>query len=118
MNHVDVTQFGNIPDGGGWQFVGKQQGDANRAATVRRDCDGAARRVTAFVHTVTDDHSRVAYAETHTDEKAATAIGVLRRATAWFAARDVVVERVLSRQRIRLPFARLAPGLHRSRDHA
>lgn len=22
--HVDVTKFGNIPDGGGWRFVGKQ----------------------------------------------------------------------------------------------
>ena len=24
--HVDVTKFGNIPDGGGWRFVGKTQG--------------------------------------------------------------------------------------------
>ena len=31
--HVDVTKFGNIPDGGGWRYVGKQQGDTNRAAT-------------------------------------------------------------------------------------
>jgi hypothetical protein len=26
MIHVDVTKFGNIPDGSGWRFVGKQQG--------------------------------------------------------------------------------------------
>ena len=51
---------------------------------------------TAFVHTVIDDHSRVAYAEIHDDETAATAAGVLRRAVAWFAARGVTVERVLS----------------------
>jgi transposase InsO family protein len=51
---------------------------------------------TAFVHTVIDDHSRVAYAEVHDDETAVTATGVLRRAVAWFAARDVTVERVLS----------------------
>ena len=51
---------------------------------------------TAFVHTVIDDHCRVAYAEIHDDETAATAIGVLRRAVAWFAARGVTVERVLS----------------------
>ena len=50
----------------------------------------------AFVHTVIDDHSRVAYAEVHDDETAATAVGVLERATAWFKARGVVVERVLS----------------------
>lgn len=43
-----------------------------------------------------DDHSRVAYAEICSDEKAATAIGVLRRAVAWFAERGVTVERVLS----------------------
>ena len=28
--HVDVTKFGNIPDGGGHRFVGRQQGDTNR----------------------------------------------------------------------------------------
>ena len=50
----------------------------------------------AFVHTVIDDHSRVAYAEIHDDETAATAVGVLRRATSWFADRGVIVERVLS----------------------
>lgn len=31
--HVDVTKFGNIPDGGGWRYVSKQQGFRNRAAT-------------------------------------------------------------------------------------
>jgi len=51
---------------------------------------------TAFVHTVLDDHSRLAYAEIHNDETAATATAVLRRAVAWFTARGVTVERVLS----------------------
>jgi transposase InsO family protein len=99
--HVDVTKFGNIPDGGGWRYVGKQQGDRNRSATVTRT--GAPRSKhrgpllgTAFVHTVIDDHSRVAYAEICADETAATAIAVLRRAAAWFADRGVVVQRVLS----------------------
>ena len=50
----------------------------------------------AFVHTVVDDHSRVGYAEVHDDETALTATAVLHRAVAWFAARGVVVERVLS----------------------
>ena len=39
---------------------------------------------------------RVAYAEIHANETADTAIGVLRRAVAWFAERGVTVERVLS----------------------
>ncbi len=31
--HVDVKKLGNIPDGGGWRFVGRQQGMRHRAAT-------------------------------------------------------------------------------------
>ncbi|GAA3652828.1 hypothetical protein GCM10022237_10930 [Nocardioides ginsengisoli] len=30
--HVDVTKFGNIPNGRGWRYLVKQQGDRNRAA--------------------------------------------------------------------------------------
>ena len=43
-----------------------------------------------------DDHSRVAYAEICSDEKASTAAGVLERAVAWFTDHGVTVERVLS----------------------
>jgi transposase InsO family protein len=99
MIHVDVTKFGNIPDGGGWRYVGKQQGDKNKAATALRSgrtAAGSPNIGTAFLHTVIDDHSRDAYAETCADETASTAIAVLRRAVAWFAARGVTVERVLS----------------------
>jgi len=97
--HVDVTKFGNIPDGGGWRFVGKQQADKNKAATALRTGrteNGHPRIGTAFVHTVIDDHSRVAYAEIHADEKAITAAAVLRRAVSWFAEHGVSVQRVLS----------------------
>ena len=100
MIHVDVTKFGNIPDGGGHRFVGRHQGGQNARATAQRTGGrGKAYRPrigTAYVHTVIDDYSRVAYAEICADEKAATAIGVLRRATEWFAERGVVVERVIS----------------------
>ncbi len=99
MIQVDVTKFGNIPNGGGWRYLGKQQGDRNRAATDTQRRKGYVRGPlmgTAFVHTVIDDHSRVAYAEIHADEKAATAIGVLQRAAAWFADYGVTVERVLT----------------------
>ncbi len=98
--HVDVTKFGNIPDGGGWRYVGKQQGDRNRIATAERTGKrhpGYEPNIgTAFLHTVVDDHSRIAYVEICTDEKAITTIGVLERAVAWFADRGVTVERVLS----------------------
>jgi transposase-like protein len=97
--HVDVTKFGNIPDGGGWRYVGRRQGMSNRAATVPERRKGHVRGPLlghAYVHTVVDDHSRVAYAEICTDEKAETAIAVLHRAVAWFTERGVTVERVLS----------------------
>lgn len=48
------------------------------------------------MHKVIDDHSRTAYAEIRTDEKAVPAVGVLRRAVTWFAKHGVTVERVLS----------------------
>lgn len=98
--HVDVTKFGNVPDGGGWRFVGKTQGDWNRQTT--RDRTGIKARKyhpkvgTCFVHTVIDDYSRIAYAECHDDERAVTATAVLHRAVAWFTERGVTVERVLS----------------------
>jgi transposase InsO family protein len=98
--HVDVTKFGNIPDGGGHKFLTRQQSKLNAQATAQRTGERGKRYRpligTAYVHTVLDDHSRVAYAEIHTDEKAATAIGVLQRATAWFADHGVTIERVLS----------------------
>ncbi|MGZ6733683.1 MAG: IS481 family transposase [Nocardioides sp.] len=98
--HVDVTKFGNIPDGGGHKFLSRQQSKANAREQANRTGERGAhyrpRIGTAFLHTVIDDHSRVAYAEICADETAATAIGVLQRAVAWFADRGVHVERVLS----------------------
>ncbi len=97
--HVDVKKLGNIPDGGGWRFVGRAQGNRNRAGTDPTRRKGKNRGPLlghAFVHTVIDDHSRVGYAEVHDDETAATATAVLRRAVAWFAARGITTERVLS----------------------
>ena len=98
--HVDVKKLGKVPDGGGWRYVGRRQGYKNSAATSRRtgqQGDNYRPAIgTCFLHTVIDDHSRVAYVEAHDDETAATAAAVLRRATAWFAERGVTVRRVLS----------------------
>ena len=98
MLHVDVKKVGNVPDGGGWRYVGRQQGKKNRAATPDklRNAHSQPKMGTAFVHTVIDDHSRVAYAEIHDDETAITAVAVLRNAVAWFATRGVTTQRVLS----------------------
>lgn len=98
--HVDVTKFGNIPDGGGHKFLSRQQSKLNARAQARRTGERGSeyrpRIGTAFLHTVIDDHSRIAYVEICADEKAVTAIGVLERAVTWFADHGVTVERVLS----------------------
>ncbi len=96
--HVDVKKLGNIPDGGGWRYLGRQQGRRNRSATPGKPKNQYwhPRMGHAFVHTVVDDHSRVAYAEIQDDETGATAIAVLQRAQAWFGARGVTIERVLT----------------------
>jgi len=99
--HVDVKKLGKVPDGGGWRYVGRQQGGRNRAATTART--GAPKSKyrqpligTCYLHTVVDDHSRVAYVEAHDDETKETATMVLRHAVAWFADRGVSVRKVLS----------------------
>jgi transposase InsO family protein len=101
MLHVDVKKLGRVPDGGGWRYVGRGQGEKNRAATVART--GAPKSKyrqpligTCFVHTVIDDHSRVAYVEARDDETKETAAEVLGNAVAWFAERGVAVRRVLT----------------------
>jgi hypothetical protein len=98
MLHMDVKKLGQIPDGGGHRMVGRRQGRKHRHATPgkKRNAHGNPKMGHTFVHTVVDDYSRVAYAEIHDDETALTAAGVLRRAVLWFAARGVVVERVLT----------------------
>jgi transposase InsO family protein len=96
--HVDVKKLGKVPDGGGWRYVGRQQGDRNRAATPDKPRNKYRGPLigTCFLHTVIDDHSRVAYVEARADETKETATEVLRNAVAWFAERGVTVHRVLS----------------------
>jgi hypothetical protein len=99
--HVDVKKLGKVPDGGGWRYVGRRQGEKNRSATVART--GTPRSKwrdpligTCYLHPVIDDHSRLAYVEAHDDKTKETATQVLRNAVAWFAERGVTVQRILS----------------------
>ena len=82
--HIDVKKLGRIPDGGGWRAHGRSEKVRGRG--IGYD----------YVHTVIDDHSRLAYAEIHDDEKGTTAAGVLERAIAFYATLGVKVERVIS----------------------
>jgi transposase InsO family protein len=91
--HVDVKKLGRIEQGAGKRFSG-------RSHHTSRLTDGlGVRRGTAgweFVHVAIDDCTRLAYAEVLADEKAATAIGFLRRALAFFERHGIDVERLLT----------------------
>lgn len=86
--HVDVKKLGKIPPGGGHKVRGR--------AASRPGKNGRTRVGYAYLHTAIDDHSRLAYTEVLVDEQGRTAAGFWRRADAWFRARGVVVERVLT----------------------
>lgn len=75
--HVDVKKIGKIPDGGGWKAHGRQMGKtaAHKKARIGYD----------YVHSMVDDHSRLAYSEILPDEKGPTCAGFLLRAAAYFA---------------------------------
>ena len=93
--HVDVKRLGRIQGGAGKRVRGGLRKHWNPA---RIDAEGR-RRLTVgweFVHIAIDDHSRLAYAEVLPDEKATTAIGFLRRASAFYARYGFRVERLLT----------------------
>lgn len=84
--HVDVKKLGRIPDGGGWRAHGRGA-RPNDHRGLGYD----------YVHAVIDDHSRLAYAEIHDDEKGATAAAVLLRAAEFFGRNGISrIERVIS----------------------
>jgi transposase InsO family protein len=92
--HVDVKRLGRIQGGAGKRAWSTRK-HYNRA---RIDAEGR-RRLTVgweFVHVAVDDYSRLAYAEVLPDEKAATAIGFLRRALRFYARYGIAVEAVLT----------------------
>jgi transposase InsO family protein len=50
----------------------------------------------SYIHTAVDDHSRLAYSETLTDEKKETTAALWTRAQAFFASCQITVTRVLT----------------------
>ncbi len=76
--HMDVKKLGRIPEGGGWRVHGR---------SIPRD------RVNGpgfdYVHSLVDDHSRLAYCEILPDEKGATCAGFLTRGLGYFAVHGI-----------------------------
>jgi hypothetical protein len=75
--HVDVKKLGKIPPGGGWRVLGR--GVAEKYEKKRR------RIGYDYVHSMVDDHSRLAYSEVLPDEKGGTCADFIERGAAWFA---------------------------------
>ena len=69
------------------------------AVTGVRDRTGAEQRMRVgheFVHSIVDDHSRLAYSELHRDERATTVVGFLERALAFFDGHGIAAKRLMS----------------------
>ena len=85
--HMDVKKIGRIPDGGGWRAHGRAAHARDRTRTIGFD----------FVHSLVDDHSRLAYSEVLPDEKGPTCAGFLHRAASYFAHHGICrIERVMT----------------------
>ena len=85
--HMDVKKLGKIPDGGGWRAHGRGHGNRDRKSKTGYD----------FVHSLVDDHSRLAYSEILPDEKGTTCAQFLQRAAAYFAGKGITrIERVMT----------------------
>ena len=79
--HMDVKKLDRIPDGGGWKAHGRAMGSSWTRKQIVIGYD--------YVHSVVDDHSRLAYSEVLPDEKGATCAGFLHRAIGYFAAHGI-----------------------------
>jgi transposase InsO family protein len=92
--HVDVKKIGRLRPGGGWRVHGR---DSDQARAARREQNSGHRVGYDFVHCAVDDHTRIAYAEIHSDEKATTCAGFLLRAAEHFATLGIPrIERVMT----------------------
>jgi transposase InsO family protein len=87
--HMDVKKLGRIPNGGGWKAHGRASGSIQRHRNTRVGFD--------YVHSLVDDHSRLAYSEILPDEKGATCAEFLERAIAYFATHGITsIERLMT----------------------
>jgi transposase InsO family protein len=91
--HIDVKKLGRILRPG-HRVTGNRRSKTSNTYTPdgRRIGDAG----WEFVHVCVDDHSRLAYAEVLSDEKATTAIAFLRRAVAFYNSHGVTIQRLMT----------------------
>lgn len=89
LAHMDVKKLGKIPDGGGWKAHGRASGSILRDRNTKVGFD--------YVHSLVDDHSRLAYSEFLPDEKGRTCAAFLERAITYLAAHGITrIERLIT----------------------
>ena len=84
--HVDIKKLGRIPDGGGWRFLGRADGNRRKSNPVGY----------WYIHNAVDDCTRLAYSELLEDESKETASGFWARANSYFESVGITVQRVLT----------------------
>ena len=84
--HIDSKRFARF----------SRPGHAVTGDRFRTGAEKRARPGHEFVHSLVDDHSRLAYSELHRDERAATVTGFVDRGLAFYAAQGISVKRLMS----------------------
>ena len=85
--HMDVKKIGRIPDGGGWRVHGRENIPRDPRKGPGYD----------YVHSLVDDHSRLAYSEIHPNEQAATVAAFLVNAIDYFRDHGIArIERLMT----------------------
>jgi len=82
--HMDVSEYARFSPPG-------HRVTGDRSSQDRRHRDGV-----DYVHAIVDDHSRLAYAEIHPDQRAVTVTGFLERALAFYASHDLNATRLMT----------------------
>ena len=82
--HMDTSEYARFQRPG-------HRVTGDRSSQDRQHRDGI-----DYAHAIIDDHSRLAYAEIHPDQRAATVVGFLERALNYFAAHGIVAKRLMT----------------------
>jgi transposase InsO family protein len=84
--HMDSTRYARFASPGHRVTGDRSTSSARKAEHVGYD----------FAHAIVDDHSRLAYVELLTDERAATVTAFVERALAWFASHGIHAKRLMT----------------------
>ena len=82
--HVDIKKLGRIPDGGGWRVLGREKAGPRQKVGYE------------YLHSMVDDHSRMAYSEVLDTDDGQTCAGFMLRAAHWFATYGYRIDRVMT----------------------